>query len=243
MTPRVLLVDDHALVRSGLRSLLSASSEVNVVGEFGTGREALDKCAQLEPDVVLTDVEMPQLNGIDLTRQILELCPATAVIMVTMHSSQQYVLESLRAGASGYVLKDAALAELLTAIKTVCGGARYLSPALVDFVVTDYVRQANGEAPASALNKLSNREREVLQLIAEGYTSGQVRLALHISVRTVDAHRANIMQKLNIHSIAGLTKFAIMHGITSTNYRSGERKAQPKQAEEGIGRSRPPGDR
>jgi DNA-binding NarL/FixJ family response regulator len=226
-SPKVLLVDDHALVRSGIRMLLDESTSVTVVGEFGTGREALEMCAQLAPDVVLTDVEMPQLNGIELTRQITSSYPDTAVIMVTMHSSQQYVLESLRAGALGYVLKDAAIAELLTAIRTVVTGKRYLSPALVDFVLTDYVRQANGEAGGSELDKLSGREREVLQLLAEGYTSAQVRAALHISVRTADAHRANIMQKLNIHSIAGLTKFAITHGLTSTNYRTDRRGLQP----------------
>jgi DNA-binding NarL/FixJ family response regulator len=228
VTPRVVLVDDHALVRSGVRALLADSAaDVQVVGEFGSGREALDACATLNPDVVLTDVEMPQLNGIELTRQILSSCPGAAVVIVTMHSSQQYVLEALRAGALGYVLKDSALNDLLEAIRNVIAGRRYLSPALVDYVVNDYVRQANGEPVVTELNKLSPREREVLQLIAEGYTSGQVRAALHISVRTADAHRANIMQKLNIHSIAGLTKFAIMHGLTSTSYRSDRRITQP----------------
>jgi DNA-binding NarL/FixJ family response regulator len=216
--PRVLLVDDHALVRSGIRSLLDKSSSVTVVGEVGSAHEALAICDRLKPDIVLTDVEMPQLNGISLARQVTSTYPDISVIMVTMHSSQQYVLESLRAGALGYVVKDAAIAELLTAIRTVSAGKRYLSPSLVDFVLTDYVRQANGEPAASELDKLSAREREVLQLLAEGCTSPQVREILHISVRTADAHRSRIMQKLNIHSIAGLTKFAIMHGITSVHY-------------------------
>ena len=227
MNPRVLLIDDHALVRSGIRLLLDKSSTITVVGEFGTAREALEMCGQLKPDVVLTDVEMPQLNGIELARQITMNHPAISTIMVTMHSSQQYVLESLRAGARGYVLKDAAIAELLTAIHTVRAGKRYLSPSLVDFVLTDYVRQANGEQGLSDLDKLSPREREVLQLLAEGYTSAQLRDVLHISVRTADAHRSRIMQKLDIHSIAGLTKFAITHGLTSVHYRPDRPRVQP----------------
>jgi two-component system, NarL family, response regulator LiaR len=223
MNPRVLLIDDHALVRSGIRALLDDSGKVTVVGEFGSGRKALEMCHQLKPDIVLTDVEMPQLNGIELTRQILGEHPEVSVIMVTMHSSQQYVLESVRAGAMGYVLKDSAIAELLTAIRSVMEGKRYLSPGLLEFVLTDYAKHATGTQPVNELGKLSGREREVLQLLSEGCTSAHVSEALHISVRTVDAHRSNVMQKLNIHSIAGLTKFAIAHGLTSMHYKSDRR--------------------
>ena len=215
MKPSVLLVEDHTLVRSGIRSLLEGSSEVRVVGEAGDGRRALELCRQLEPEVVLTDVEMRELNGIETTRQIHASHPGIKVIMLSMYSDPQYVFESLRAGALGYVLKDAAFTELLTAIRTVVSGRRYLSPPLADLVMDDYVRRANGQQPMSDLDKLSAREREVLQLVAEGHSSAQVAAMLHISVRTVDTHRFNVMQKLSIHSIAGLTKFAIAHGLTS----------------------------
>lgn len=215
MKPSVLLVEDHALVRSGIRSLLEGSSEVAVVGEAGDGRLALEMCGRLHPDIVLTDVEMRELNGIETTRQIRKTHPEINVIILSMYSDPQYVFESLRAGASGYVLKDAAFGELLTAIRTVASGRRYLSPPLADLVMDDYVRRANGQKSASDLDKLSTREREILQLVAEGQSSGQVAAMLHISIRTVDTHRFNVMQKLDIHSIAGLTKFAITHGLTS----------------------------
>jgi two-component system response regulator NreC len=215
MKPSVLLVEDHALVRSGIRALLEGSSEVTVVGEAGDGRLALEMCGQLHPDIVLTDVEMRELNGIETTRQIRSAHPDTRVIMLSMYGDPQYVFESLRAGALGYVLKDAAFAELLTAIRTVVAGRRYLSPPLADLVMDDYVRRANGKESASDLDKVSAREREILQLVAEGHSSGQVAAMLHISIRTVDTHRFNLMQKLDIHSIAGLTKFAINHGLTS----------------------------
>ncbi len=216
MIPTVLVVDDQTLVRSGIRSLLDGTSEVRVIGEVGSGNEALEICRKLTPDIVLADVEMPHLNGIELARQISKAYPKTSVIMVSMHSDEQYVIEALRAGAVGYVLKDAAIAELLTAIRTVAGGQRYLSPSLTDVVMTDYVRRSRGEQSSSELDKLSPREREILQLISEGFTSVKVSEMLFLSVRTVDTHRTNIMQKLKIHSIAGLTKFAISHGLTST---------------------------
>jgi DNA-binding NarL/FixJ family response regulator len=211
----VLLVEDHTLVRSGIRSLLAGSPEVKVVGEAGDGRTAIDLCRELNPDVVLADVEMRDLNGIETARQIKAAQPQVRVVMLSMHGDPQYVLESLKAGANGYVLKDAAFAELLTAIKTVMSGRRYLSPPLSDLVMDDYVRRANGQELVSELDKLSNREREILQLVAEGRSSTQISGMMHISTRTVDTHRYNVMQKLGIHSIAGLTKFAIAHGLTS----------------------------
>ena len=215
MKPTVLLVEDHLLVRSGIRALLDGSSEVKVVGEAGDGREGVRLCAELKPDIVLTDVEMRELNGIETARQIKAAQPDVRVIMLSMYGDPQYVFESLRAGALGYVLKDAAFTELLTAIKSVAAGRRYLSPPLGDLVMDDYVRRANGQQSTSDLDKISAREREILQLVAEGHSSGQVAAMLHISIRTVDTHRFNVMQKLGIHSIAGLTKFAIHHGLTS----------------------------
>jgi DNA-binding NarL/FixJ family response regulator len=215
MIPSILLVEDHTLVRSGIRSLLDGSAAVKVVGEASSGRRALELCAQLKPDLVLTDVEMRELNGIETMRRIRKEYPKTKVIMLSMYADPQYVFESLRAGASGYVLKDAAFTELLTAIRTVMSGSRYLSPVLSNLVMDDYVNRANGNRSNLDLDKLSPREREVLQLVAEGRSSSEVASLLKISMRTVDAHRFHIMEKLEIHSIAGLTKFAIANGLTS----------------------------
>ncbi|HET6247239.1 MAG TPA: response regulator transcription factor [Tepidisphaeraceae bacterium] len=212
---KILLVEDHTLVRSGIRSLLESSPDMKVVGDVGDGRRAIESCQELMPDVVLTDVEMPSINGIETARQIHAAMPDVKIIMLSMHGDPQYVFESLKAGASGYVLKDAAFTELLDAIKAVMEGRRYLSAPLADLVMEDYVRRAKGKETGTELDKLSSREREILQLVAEGRSSGQVAEMIHISVRTVDTHRYNVMQKLGIHSIAGLTKFAIAHGLTS----------------------------
>ena len=215
MKQRILLVEDHTLVRSGFRTLLDASSEMTVVGETDGGRKAIELCGDLEPNIVLCDVEMRELNGIETARQLQAVYPQIKVIMLSMYGDAQYVLEAIRAGASGYVLKDAAFAELLTAIRVVASGKRYLSPPLSDLVTEDYVRRVKGEHSPNELDKLSSREREILQLVAEGYSTGQVAKLLYLSIRTVDTHRFKIMQKLGIHSIAGLTKFAINNGLTS----------------------------
>jgi DNA-binding NarL/FixJ family response regulator len=213
MTTRVLLAEDHALVRSGIRSLLEASKEVDVVGEAGNGREAVELATQLKPDLILMDLAMNDLNGIDATRQLAAQDPAARVIMLSMHGDEQYIYESLKAGAKGYVLKSSAFKELITGIREVCAGRTYVSPSLTNVVMNDYVRRAKGEQAPTELDKLTTREREVLQLIAEGNSSAEVANILYISVRTVDTHRHNIMEKLDIHSIAGLTKFAIRTGL------------------------------
>jgi DNA-binding NarL/FixJ family response regulator len=213
MSVRALLAEDHTLVRSGIRALLEGSKEVEVVGEAANGRQAVELARELRPNLVLMDIAMPELNGIEAARQIVAAQPDIRVIMLSMFEDQQYVFESLKAGASGYVLKAAAFQELLTGISSVLSGKSYISPALSDTVMTDYVRRAQGEQKDTQLDKLSGREREVLQLIAEGKSSAEVGELLHISVRTVDTHRHNIMTKLEIHSIAGLTKFAIRHGL------------------------------
>lgn len=215
MSIKILLAEDHTLVRSGIRSLLEASSDVEVIGEAGDGRVAIDLCDQLQPNLVLMDVAMPGLNGIEATRKIRANHPNMRVIMLSMHGDRQYVYESLKAGAGGYLLKAAAFTDLLAAIRAVMAGKTYLSPPLSDVVMDDYVRRAQGDLQGSELEKLSAREREVLQLISEGNSSAAVADLLHISVRTVDTHRHNIMEKLNIHSIAGLTRFAIRHGLGS----------------------------
>jgi DNA-binding NarL/FixJ family response regulator len=213
MCIRTLLAEDHTLVRSGVRALLEASKGVTVVGEADHGRKAVELTRELQPELVLMDIGMPELNGIEAARQIRASMPDTRVIMLSMYQDQQYVFESLKAGANGYVLKAAAFQELLSAIDAVMAGRSYISPALSDNIMTDYVRRAQGDQRDTELDKLSAREREVLQLIAEGKSSAEVAELLHISVRTVDTHRHNIMTKLEIHSIAGLTKFAIRHGL------------------------------
>jgi len=214
---RVLLAEDHVIVRAGIRALLDASDEVTVVGETSNGREAVELCQSLLPDVVLMDVAMPDLNGIDATRQITAAFPDVHVLILSMHGEQQYLYESLRAGARGYVPKAAAFTELLAAVREVMAGRRYVSPSLADTVIEDYVRRGKGTGLPHEGEQLSAREREVLQLIAEGNSSAEVATALFISVRTVDTHRHNIMQKLKIRSVAGLTKFAIRNGLCSLN--------------------------
>lgn len=215
MPIRVLLAEDHELVRSGIRALLEASGEVQVVGEADNGRQAIDLARELQPDLVLMDLAMSGLNGIDATRQLATLAPDVRVIMLSMHADEQYLFEALKAGARGYVLKQGAYGELATAMKDVMSGKTYLSPSLSPLVMGDYVRRAKGNFSDSAGGNLSPREREVIQLIAEGNTSAEVAELLHISVRTVDSHRHNIMEKLQIKSIAGLTKFAIRSGLCS----------------------------
>lgn len=212
---KALLVEDMTLTRSGFRALLENSGKVEVIGEAADGREAIKLAEKLNPDIILMDVSMPGLNGIEATRQIRAAQPHIRILMLSMHTAGPYVFESLRAGAAGYVLKDATFPELLSAIETVVGGGTYLSPSLTNVAVEDYVRLARGQHDTSELDKLSTREREVLQLIAEGHSSSNIARQLHISARTVDTHRHNIMQKLDIHSVAGLTKFAVRHGLCS----------------------------
>jgi DNA-binding NarL/FixJ family response regulator len=215
MPIRVLLAEDHELVRSGIRALLEASGEVQVIGEVNNGRQAIELARELQPDLVLMDLAMSELNGIDATRQLATIAPDVRVIMLSMHADEQYLFEALKAGARGYVLKQGAYGELATAMRDVMSGKTYLSPSLSPLVMGDYVRRAKGNFADSAGGNLSPREREVIQLIAEGNTSAEVAELLHISVRTVDSHRHNIMEKLQIKSIAGLTKFAIRSGLCS----------------------------
>ena len=211
---RVLLVDDHTLLRSGVRALLEAA-ELEVVGEACDGMEAATLAARTEPDVVLMDVGMPNLNGIEGVRRIRAQLPHARILMLSMHADEQYVYESLRAGAAGYVLKDAPLPQLLEALRSVAAGRSFLSPGLADMVAHDYVRRARGGTEAAGLEKLTSRERQVLQLVAAGHSSGEIGKVLHISARTVDTHRLHVMEKLGIRTIAELTKFAIRNGLST----------------------------
>ncbi len=213
MSVKVLLADDHKIVRDGLRTLLEKNAEVKVVGEAEDGRTAVQLAKKLSPDIVIMDVAMPDLNGIEATRQILEERPAVKVIAVSMHSDKRFVAEMLKAGASAYLSKDYAFDELEKVIGTVMSNKVYLSPDISGVVVDSYVRKTP-EPESSAFSLLSDREREVLQLLAEGRTAKEIATQLHVSIKTVETHRTNIMTKLNIHRVAELTKYAIREGLT-----------------------------
>lgn len=210
---RVLLADDHKILRQGLRTLLEQEEDIDVVGEAGNGRASVKLAGELAPDVVIMDVAMPDLNGIDATRRITEADPGARVLALSMHSDGRYVKGMLQAGARGYILKDCASEELTRAIRTVMAGQVYVSPGVTGAIVNDYVRQlsaASGEPAA-----LSHREREVLQLFAEGASTATIAAQLHLSVKTIETHRKRIMDKLDLRSIAELTKYAIREGITA----------------------------
>lgn len=214
MSIRIIIADDHTIVRHGLTKLLQQERDVEVIAQAQNGHATLELARELSPDVIVMDVGMPDLNGIDATQQILRENPNIKVLALSMHSGKKFVVAMLRAGASGYLLKDCALEELTTALQTIISGRIYLSPAITDIVVDSYVRQPV-EAEQSAFSLLSQREREVLQLMAEGNTTKQIALRLHISPKTVEGHRLRLMSKLNIDNIAQLTKYAIQEGLTS----------------------------
>jgi DNA-binding NarL/FixJ family response regulator len=214
MTPTILLADDHKILRDGLRSLLEQQCDLQVVAEAEDGRTAVELAVKLCPDVAIVDVGMPGLNGIEATRRIVGEVPRVKVIGLSMHSDSKYVGSMLKAGAAGYVLKDCAFEELETAIRAVLANRIYLSKDITCVVVDDYVRQLSA-ADASSPGTLTPKEREVLQLLAEGRTTKQIALHLHVSAKTVETHRKHIMDRLELHSVAELTKYAIREGITS----------------------------
>jgi DNA-binding NarL/FixJ family response regulator len=221
MTPiRIILADDHTLVRSGIRALLQNIPEVQVVAEAGDGRHALELIEQHQPDLVLMDIAMPGLNGLEALARIRKEYPKVRVVVLSMHANEEYVLQALRAGAAGYLLKDSATPELELAVKAVAAGKSYLSPAISKQVVDDYLLRTDPDrdTQSSSLDvhaRLTPRQREVLQLIAEGNTSQQIAQTLKISVKTVETHRLQLMERLNIHDIAGLVRYAIRIGIVS----------------------------
>jgi len=205
---RILLVDDHALVRQGFKMILGAQADMEIVGEAGNGREAVEVAEQLRPDIVVMDVAMPELNGIEATRRLLTSQPHTRVIALSMHKDSVYVRETLRAGARGYLLKDSPAGDLVTAVRSVASGESYLSPAVSNAVLDDYRRHVT-----NPIDLLTTREREVLQMLAEGKTNKEIAVVLNLSVYTVDAHRGRIMEKLNLHSITELVRFAVRNGL------------------------------
>ncbi len=211
---KLLLADDHAVVRSGLRMLLEAQPDMEIVAEAENGRETIDKVLAFQPDIVLMDIEMPGMNGIEATRKIKEESPETAVLALTMYEDDQYFFEMLKAGAAGYIPKRAAPDALVNAIRTVKKGEVFLYPSMAAYLVEDYLQrdEAPEEDEADVVD-LTTREREVLVLIAEGLSNGEISEKLVISIKTVDRHRENIMRKLNIHNRIDLVKFALKKGM------------------------------
>jgi DNA-binding NarL/FixJ family response regulator len=213
MNIKVLLADDHKIVREGLRSLLERESDITVIAVADNGRLAVQLVKELLPNVVVMDIAMPEMNGIEATRRLTADNPEIKVIALSMHSARRFVVEVLSVGAKGYLLKDCAADELVRAIRTVAADKIYLSPDVADLIVKDYVKHLSDSQP-SALSILSTREKEVLQLIAEGRNTKEIAFTLSVSIKTVETHRQQIMKKLNLHSVAGLTRYAIREGLT-----------------------------
>ncbi len=206
---KIVIADDHAIVRQGLKLILSAQPDLEVIGEAANGKEVVDLVQKLKPDIVLLDVAMPELNGIEAARRMIEGNGRLKILVLSMHKEAVYVRETLRAGARGYILKDAIDTELLSAVRSVARGDGYISPAVSGALLNDYRKDVT-----DPVDLLSNREREVLQLIAEGKTNKEIAAKLNLSVYTVDSHRGKIMEKLNLHSTGELVRFAIKHGLS-----------------------------
>jgi DNA-binding NarL/FixJ family response regulator len=205
---RILLADDHAVVRQGFKMILAEQPDMEVSGEAANGREAVELAEKIKPDVVVMDVAMPELNGIEATRRLASSTPHTRVLALSMHKDSVYVREILRAGARGYLLKDSPAQDMLAAVRAVAGGEGYISPAVSSAVLDDYRRHVT-----NPIDLLTSREREVLQMLAEGKTNKEIAAILNLSVYTVDAHRGRIMEKLNLHSINELVRFAVRNGL------------------------------
>ena len=214
-TIRILLADDHTVVRKGLRLLLESQPGLTVVGEASDGRTAVALAEQNAPDVVVMDVAMPTLNGIEAARQITAKLPLVAVVFLSMHSDESYVLKALKAGARGYLLKDSAEHDLILAVRSVAQGKSFFSPAISKMMVEDYMRELQERQIEDSYELLTTREREVLQLLAEGKSNKEVAAVLNLSLYTVETHRGNILQKLNLHSGAELILYAIRKGVIS----------------------------
>jgi DNA-binding NarL/FixJ family response regulator len=209
---RVLLADDHTILRDGIRALLEDQQDIEVIGEAEDGQSAVKMAAQLDPDIVIMDIAMPLLNGLEATRHIRRDSPQVKVLILTMHENEEYIRQVLAAGAFGYVLKDAAARDLMGAIRAVYNGEAVLSPAVTRLVIEDYLRWGDIQ-PMDASNELTSREREVLQLIAEGYTNKEIAEILCLSIKTIQSHRTNLMSKLDLHDRGDLIKYAIQKKI------------------------------
>jgi DNA-binding NarL/FixJ family response regulator len=208
---RILLVEDHALVRAGMRALLQKIEGIEVIADVGDGWEAIKSVQTDPPDLVLMDIAMPGLNGLDATARIVKESPTARVILLSMYANEEYLRQALQVGASGYLLKGAELAELELALKTVARGERYLTPAVVKYAIEAYCEKSEG--PTGPLAKLSMRQREILQLVAEGQTTKDIAQRLSLSVKTVETHRSQLMERLDIHDVPGLVRFAMRVGV------------------------------
>ena len=212
---KVVIAEDHTILREGLRALLSASADFEIVGEAEDGRSAIQCVEKVKPDLVLMDLSMPRMNGMEALREIKKLRPETKVLALTVHKAEEYVLAALAAGADGYVLKDATHTELVMAIKSVLMGKRYLSPGISEKVIEGYLEGRRTLKSRSPWDTLTQREREILKLVAEGYKNKDIADYLCISVKTVETHRANLMRKLDLHNVSSLTAFAMEKGLTT----------------------------
>ncbi len=211
---QIALVDDHALVRAGIRKLLEGFSDIEIVGEAGDGRAAIELVEAKNPDIVIMDIAMPGLNGLEAVERLSKDFPRTRVIILSMHATEEYVLKALRSGAKGYLVKDAAMNELELAVRSVADGRTYLSPSISSYVIDGYVHGTDDAVPQ--LKVLTSRQREILQLIAEGQTTKEIAHTLNVSVKTVESHRARLMERAKVHDIAGLVRYAIRMGIISS---------------------------
>lgn len=215
MTIRVFIADDHAVVRDGLKLLLEAHGDIVVVGEAADGRQTVRMVKQSRPDIVVMDVAMPKLNGIDAARQILESCPSIKVVVLSMHASNEYIYQALKAGARGYLLKESAGKEVVNAVRTVYSGRRYLSQQITETVLEGYMQKAGAISSRSPVERLSAREREILQCIVDGRSNAEIAKHLSLSIKTVETYKSRLMAKLNIYDLPALVKFAIRHGLTT----------------------------
>lgn len=216
MTIRVLLADDHEIFRDGLRTLIEKEAGMEVVAEAENGRKTIKLAEKLTPDVIIMDITMPDLNGIEATRRIITEKPNVKVIALSMHSDRRFVLGMLEAGATGYLLKDCAFGELASAIRQVTAGNSYLSPKIADVVVKEYLNKSSQSTTGGGA-KLTSREREILQLLAEGLATREIAAHINLSIKTIETHRRNIMEKLNMRSVAELTKYAVREGLVALN--------------------------
>lgn len=212
---RLVIAEDHTILREGLKALLSSRPDLEVVGEATDGREAARAVQDLTPDLLLLDLSMPRSNGLEALREIKRLCPQTKVLVLTVHKTDDYVFTALQAGADGYILKDSTSSELILAVRSVLNGERYLGPAIASTVVSGYLNSKDGAPLRPSFDDLTNREREVLKLIAEGYRTKDIAGYLCLSPKTVEKHRANLMDRLNLHTVPALTAYAIDKGLVT----------------------------